>query len=72
VAFPGTNKTSASDCKTEKSQYLCGNQRCIALNAVCDKKDDCGDGSDEGSGCEYATLYFYSFITFLQLLQRLH
>ncbi|TGZ42705.1 Vitellogenin receptor, partial [Temnothorax longispinosus] len=46
------NKTSsASDCKTEKSQYLCGNQRCIALNAVCNKKDDCGDGSDEGAGC---------------------
>lgn len=60
-AFPGANKTSsASDCKI-KSQYLCENQRCIPFNAVCNKKDDCGDGSDEGAKCEYATLYFYMF-----------
>lgn len=48
------NKTlSASDCKSAYDRYLCRNQRCIFVNAVCDEKDDCGDGSDEGVGCEY-------------------
>lgn len=57
--FSGANKTSsARDCKIENSQYLCKNQRCISLNVVCNKKDDCGDGSDEGANCEYATLHF--------------
>lgn len=57
--FPGANKTSSpNDCKTKNSQYLCENQRCIALNAVCNKKDDCGDGSDEGPACEYTEKIF--------------
>lgn len=32
-------------CKT--GQFSCGNNKCIADNLRCNKKDDCGDSSDE-------------------------
>lgn len=51
------NKTlSASDCKNAYDRFLCLNERCISLNAVCNEKNDCGDESDEGPRCEYDIL----------------
>jgi len=59
--FPVTSKT-VSDCTIQNFQYLCKNQRCIPLDAVCNKKNDCGDGSDEGANCKYTMLYFNIFV----------
>lgn len=57
------NRTlSASDCKSAHNRYLCKNQRCIFFNAVCNGKDDCGDGSDEGAGCKYDILVLIWYI----------
>ena len=38
-----------STCYT--SQYRCANRACVGVNRQCDMTDDCGDNSDEISGC---------------------
>lgn len=66
--FPGTNKTYAESCKIENFKYMCQNHQCVHLNAVCNGKDDCGDKSDEGAGCEYTiyiSTYFNCCINFI-------
>lgn len=66
ILYVAENKTLiASDCNSKNDRYLCENQRCILLNTVCDKKDDCGDKSDEGVGCENGILSKYILINLL-------
>ncbi|GBM49803.1 hypothetical protein AVEN_266135-1 [Araneus ventricosus] len=38
-----------SPCKSW--EFRCGNDRCITHNRFCDGTDDCGDSSDEPTGC---------------------
>ncbi|GFR79007.1 low-density lipoprotein receptor-related protein 12 [Elysia marginata] len=38
------------DCNT-KSEFCCSNGRCVDVAVTCDGYDDCGDNSDEKSGC---------------------
>lgn len=33
--------------RCQKEEYVCDNQKCIDKSWVCDRIDDCGDGSDE-------------------------
>lgn len=41
--------SSAVKCSDDK--FSCRNGRCISKQLLCNRKDDCGDGSDE-SRCE--------------------
>ena len=36
-------------CPSHK--FLCANDKCILPSEICDGKDDCGDNSDETTGC---------------------
>ncbi|KAB0800716.1 hypothetical protein PPYR_06455 [Photinus pyralis] len=48
-----------SSCQCSKSELKCRNGKCVPKVAFCDKKDDCGDQSDEPAICNcraYLTL----------------
>uniref|UniRef100_A0A3Q1FTS4 Low density lipoprotein receptor-related protein 1Ba n=1 Tax=Acanthochromis polyacanthus TaxID=80966 RepID=A0A3Q1FTS4_9TELE len=45
------NKTCLSNCTS--SQFRCGTDECIPFWWKCDTVDDCGDGSDEPTDCEF-------------------
>ena len=36
------------------SQYVCADERkCVPVNRICNKRNDCSDGSDEKQGCKF-------------------
>ncbi|XP_028834762.1 low-density lipoprotein receptor-related protein 1B-like isoform X3 [Denticeps clupeoides] len=45
--LPHNPKCSAAESLCNGSFFMCANGRCVPLASVCDKKDDCGDRSDE-------------------------
>ncbi|XP_015214111.2 low-density lipoprotein receptor-related protein 1B isoform X2 [Lepisosteus oculatus] len=45
--LPLNPKCSAAESLCNGSFFMCANGRCIPIGSLCDKKDDCGDGSDE-------------------------
>ena len=40
------------------NEFQCGNQKCISKGQLCDKRDDCGDNSDE-KNCGNITFYMF-------------
>ncbi|XP_075532034.1 uncharacterized protein LOC142564767 [Dermacentor variabilis] len=46
----GRNCTTAGSASPPDAQFLCDNGRCIDARWQCDKRDNCGDASDE-KGC---------------------
>lgn len=52
ILHSGNRTIRPDQCNNEINRFLCNNGRCIALNATCNGKDDCGDNSDETAvGC---------------------
>ena len=49
IVCPIANATPPATCNWPN--FLCDNGNCIPETWTCDKKDDCGDGSDEGFMC---------------------
>lgn len=45
----GEDEDNCSTCV--EMEYMCDNRKCIPLQWVCDKIDDCGDNSDEKENC---------------------
>uniref|UniRef100_A0A3B1JND8 LDL receptor related protein 1B n=1 Tax=Astyanax mexicanus TaxID=7994 RepID=A0A3B1JND8_ASTMX len=44
---PLNPKCSAAESLCNGSVFMCANGRCVPLGSVCDRRDDCGDQSDE-------------------------
>ncbi|XP_033870304.3 low-density lipoprotein receptor-related protein 1B-like isoform X1 [Acipenser ruthenus] len=44
---PLNPKCSAAESLCNGSFFMCANGRCIPVGGLCNKEDDCGDGSDE-------------------------
>lgn len=49
---------AAKECKD--NEFRCANGQCVSTSFVCDKDDDCSDGSDEAS-CPKPTCSSWSF-----------
>uniref|UniRef100_A0A3P9A5H3 EGF-like domain-containing protein n=1 Tax=Esox lucius TaxID=8010 RepID=A0A3P9A5H3_ESOLU len=45
--LPHNPKCSAAESLCNGSFFMCANGRCVSLVSLCDRRDDCGDASDE-------------------------
>lgn len=43
----GSDELSCKATKCKDNEFTCDNKRCISKKWVCDKENDCRDGSDE-------------------------
>lgn len=57
-------QNSITKTKCLLSEYECTNGKCISIDKYCDKRDDCGDNSDEPRFCSSNYKQFLFFFAF--------